>query len=77
MLNAQVNALNAIFAELSRRAALNMGEYPAATERYLRLAFKAQSHCRATVETLAAIKNPPTVFAKQANIANGPQQVNN
>ena len=26
---------------------------------------------------LAVIKNPPTVFAKQANIANGPQQVNN
>ena len=76
MLNAQVNALNAIFAELSRRAALNMGEYPAATERYLRLAFKAQSQCRATVETLAAIKNPP-VFTRQANIAHGPQQVNN
>jgi len=28
-------------------------------------------------ETLAAIKNPPTVSARQANIANGPQQVNN
>ena len=23
------------------------------------------------------MKNPPTVFAKQANIAHGPQQVNN
>lgn len=77
MLNAQANALNAIFGELCRRASLNMGEYMEATERYLRLAFKAQSQCRATVETLAAIKNPPVVYAKQANIAHGPQQVNN
>lgn len=76
MLNAQANALNTVFAELCRRAALNMGEYPDATDRYLRLAFKAQSQCRATVETLAAIKNPP-VFTRQANIAHGPQQVNN
>ena len=76
MLNAQSNALNAVFAEMCRRAALNMGEYMDATERYLRLAFKAQSQCRATVETLAVIKNPP-VFTRQANIAHGPQQVNN
>lgn len=41
------------------------------------LALKAQGQCRATVEALAAIKNPPVVFAKQANIAHGPQQVNN
>jgi hypothetical protein len=43
----------------------------------MRLALRAQNQCRATLETLAAIKNPPVVFAKQANIANGPQQVNN
>lgn len=29
------------------------------------------------METLAEMKSPTTVFAKQANIANGPQQVNN
>lgn len=28
-------------------------------------------------EWRATIKNPPVIFAKQANIANGPQQVNN
>lgn len=76
MLAAQAIALNAIFGEMARRAAMNMGEYIEATDRYLRLALKAQGQCRATVETLAAVKNPP-VFAKQANIANGPQQVNN
>lgn len=41
-------------------------------------ALKAQGQCRATLETLAAIKNPPVVFARQANInAGGQQQVNN
>jgi hypothetical protein len=45
-------------------------------DKYMRLALKAQGQCRATVETLAFMKNPP-VFARQANIAHGPQQVNN
>lgn len=74
---AQANTLDAIFNELARRAALNMGEYLAATETYLRLALKAQSQCRTTLETLAAIKNPPMVFARQANISAGHQQINN
>lgn len=74
---AQANTLDAIFNELARRAALNMGEYLNATETYLRLALKAQSQCRATLETLAAIKNPPIVYARQANVTTGPQQINN
>jgi len=74
---AQANTLDAIFNELARRSALNMGEYINAAERYMRLALKAQSQCRATLETLSAIKNPPVIYAKQANISNGPQQVNN
>lgn len=77
LLLTQAHTLDAIFNELARRAALNMGEYINAMDRYLRLALKAQSQCRATLETLATIKNPPVIYAKQANIANGPQQVNN
>lgn len=78
MLYSQAVALNAMFAELARRATANMGTHLGATETYLRLALKAQSQSRATVETLAAIKNPPVVFAQQANINNGgQQQVNN
>ena len=46
-------------------------------ETALRLALKAQSQCRATLETLANIKNPPFVYAKQANVTSGPQQINN
>ena len=77
ILTAQAFALDAIFTSLARRAQMNMGEYIDAADRYMRLALKAQGQCRTTLETLAAIKNPPVVFAKQANIANGPQQVNN
>ena len=78
LLVAQAIALDSIFTELARRAALDMGEYINAADTYMRLALKAQSQCRTTVEALAEIKNPrPVAFVKQANIANGPQQVNN
>lgn len=77
MLTAQAHTLDAIFNRLAIRGAANMGEHLDAADKFLRLALKAQSQCRATLETLAAIKNPPVVFARQANIANGPQQVNN
>ena len=43
----------------------------------MKLALRAQSQCRATLETLAAIKNPPVIYAKQANVTSGPQQINN
>jgi hypothetical protein len=77
-LTAQAVTLDTIFNEMARRAALNMGEYLNATEVYLRMALKAQAQCRATIETLAEIKNPrPVAFVRQANIAAGPQQVNN
>lgn len=78
LLTAQAVSLNQIFIELARRSALNMNEYPRAAETYMRLALKAQSQCRTTLESLAEIRNPrPVAFVKQANIANGPQQVNN
>jgi hypothetical protein len=73
----QATTLNSMFCELSRRAAANMGEYIEASERYMRMALKAQNQCRMTLETLSTIKNPPVIYAKQANISNGPQQVNN
>jgi hypothetical protein len=77
LLVSQANSLNLIYTELARRAALNMGEYIEAAERYMRLALKAQAQCRTTIEALVALKNPPVVYAKQANIAAGHQQVNN
>ncbi len=68
--------LNAMFTQLVYLASkMTVGDQ---IDRFTRLALKAQGQCRATVETLALIKNPPTtLFARQANIASGPQQVNN
>lgn len=40
-----------------------------------RMALKAQNQCRMTLETLATIENPPVVFARQANVTTGPQQI--
>jgi hypothetical protein len=78
MLYGQAVTLETIFTSLARRAAQNAGEYLGATDTYMRLALKAQAQCRATLEALAEIKNPrPVAFVKQANISNGPQQVNN
>lgn len=74
----QALTLQAMFTTLSRRAALNAGEYLNAAETYLKLALRAQGQCRATVETLAEMKNPrPVAFVKQTNIAAGHQLVNN
>ena len=75
MLIAQAQALQAIFMNFSRRA-LNQN-YQKTLESFFRMALKAQNQCRMTLETLANIKNPPVVYAKQANIAHGHQQVNN
>jgi hypothetical protein len=78
-LTAQAQTLDGLFHMLTGWALNNAkeGGNPAHFETCMRLALKAQSQSRATVETLAAIKNPPVVFARQANIAHGPQQVNN
>lgn len=75
MLYGQAHALQAIFTTLALRA--NAQECLSHVESYLRLALKAQSQCRVTLETLATIKAGPAIFARQANIAHGPQQVNN
>ena len=76
MLTAQAHTLDGIFNYLARKAI--HCDYLSQYETYLRLGLKAQSQCRATLETLAAIKNPKSVaFVQQANIAHGPQQVNN
>lgn len=71
----QAHSLDVLFASFARRAG-QQGDLRK-LEAYMKLALRAQSQCRATLEALAALKNPPLVFAKQANIAHGHQQVNN
>lgn len=74
MLINQATALQSLFARLTERG---IGcDHLAGFEANMRMALRAQSQCRATLETLATIKNPPIIYARQANISNGPQQVN-
>jgi len=75
MLTTQAHSLDAIFSNLARRA-IN-AEYLSGFDTYLKLGLRAQSQCRATLETLAAIKNPVgRAYVGQANFAHN-QQVNN
>ena len=75
MLMNQATALQSLFVRLveSSMAASMLPQQEIA----MRLALKSQAQCRATLETLAAIKNPPVVYARQANVTTGPQQINN
>jgi len=75
MLMGQAEALQSMFVSFARRAQAQ--QYQSNLESFFRMALKAQSQCRMTLETLSTIKNPPVVIARQANIASGPQQVNN
>ncbi len=75
MLINQASALQALFVRLSEKA-MEQSHMPN-LEGFMRMALRAQSQCRATLETLAAIKNPPIVYARQANVTTGPQQINN
>ena len=66
MLTAQAVALNAIFGELARRSALNMGEYLDASERYMRLALKAQGQCPSLCGPLCDKQEPVHGGSSQA-----------
>ena len=72
----QAVALEVMFTDLARRAKAQ--EKLLQYETHMRFALKAQNQCRATLQALVQLKQPSnTTFVKQANIAQGHQQVNN
>ena len=76
MLIAQAQALQTMFVSLGREEVgkTQFNQYTA----FMNLALKAQSQSRATTQALIELKYPKqATFVKQANIANGHQQVNN
>ena len=76
MLISQATALQAIFASFARRAVSQ--QYQKNLEAFMGMALKAQAQSRATISALVDLKYPrQATFVKQANIAHGPQQVNN
>lgn len=75
MLLAQAHTLDAMFAKLATQALL--AKHLDRMEPLMRMAFKAQNQCRATLQTLAELKAPKQIaFVKQANIGQN-VQVNN
>ena len=74
MLANQAMTLDAIFNDMAQRSGRQ--DSFKGIEVLMRLALKAQAQARSTAEALALLKNPMP-YIKQANIANGPQQVNN
>ena len=75
LLASQAITLDAMFTELARRTALNMGDYINAAESYGRLALKAQSNCRATLEALARLHQPREQTVKHVHVNEGGQAV--
>lgn len=74
MLAHQALTLDAIFNNMAQRS--HKQETFKGIEVLMRLALKAQAQARSTAEALALLKNPMP-YIKQANIAQGHQQVNN
>ena len=75
ILTAQALTLDSLFTEFARRATNNMGDYVQTAERYGRLAFKAQSNCRATLEALAKLHQPREQTVKHVHVNEGGQAV--
>jgi cellobiose-specific phosphotransferase system component IIB len=76
MLVAQAQALQTMFVSLMRKGQAQ--EYMKQYQTHINLALKAQAQSRATIQALVELKYPRhVVITKQANIAHGPQQVNN
>ncbi len=76
MLLTQAHCLDALWHKMMR-VALGHQKNIRYFEQILKLALRAQNQSRMTLETLAALKAPPTVFARQMNVAQGHQQINN
>lgn len=74
-LAAQAVSLDAIFTEMARRASDNLGGNPDIVDRYLRLALKAQSSCRSTLEALAKLHQPREQIVKHVHVSDGGQAV--
>lgn len=75
LLASQAITLDSMFTELARRVALNMGEYINAAESYGRLALKAQSNSRATLEALAKLHQPREQTVRHVHVNEGGQAV--
>jgi hypothetical protein len=75
MLAAQATTLDAMFTEFARRAHLNFPNNFDASERFTRLAMKAQSNSRTTLETLAKLHQPREQTVRHIHVNEGGQAI--
>lgn len=75
LLVSQALSLDSMFTEFARRSALNLGDYMNASEKYGRLALKAQANCRATLEALAKLHQPREQTVRHVHVNEGGQAV--
>jgi hypothetical protein len=76
MLAGHVETLNAVFYGLMGTAFMYRGT-PQQVD-LVKLALRVEARAQAAIQAIADLKNPrPVAFVQQANIAHGPQQVNN
>jgi hypothetical protein len=75
MLAAQAHVLDTLFTDMAMRSRENMGEYLDASERYMRLALRAQANCRATLEALAKLHQPREQTVKHVQVNEGGQAI--
>ena len=74
-LASQAMTCDLMFSEFARRAAEQVGTNIDAAERYAKLAMKAQSNCRTTLEALARLHQPREQTVRHININAGGQAV--
>lgn len=75
ILTAQAMTLDAVFTEMLKRSGANMGEYPEAAERYMRMAMKAQAQCRTSIEALSKMHQPREQVVRHVHVYEGGQAV--
>lgn len=75
MLMAQALSLDSIFSEYARIALVNVTKHMDASERYMRLALKAQANSRATLEALAKLHQPREQTVRHVHVNEGGQAV--
>lgn len=74
-LASQAMTCDLMFAEFARRAADHLGTNIEVVERYARLAMKAQSNCRTTLEALTKLHQPREPTVRHVHVGNGGQAV--
>ncbi|GAA4780109.1 hypothetical protein [Novosphingobium ginsenosidimutans] len=75
MLAMQATTLDAIFTEMVRRMALNMGEYLGATQAYAGIALKAQAGSRAALAEIIKLHQPREQTVRHVHVNEGGQAV--